>query len=289
MRLVSSSWSLLLAGICVVLFVRLAPAAVYRIEPDDFAENTVLNDISALVDLRIFDGIIYTSFPNDFGIQPDPTIIPVTANENPDIFGGYFTSTGTKTFGHAGIEFFPESRQLGMRFLTTTSQVTIDFIGTNALAEEIGVLQVYTRAGVLLETYTAPPVLAHQVATLSITRPLGDIGYARAFSSSAGDPFGTLDNLRFVTALTGDYNMNSVVDAGDYVVWRKGLSATFMQNHYTQWRQMFGTTSGAGTGWGTPNAIPEPATAALLLVSMIVATIASVRPTRQDRTAWRSG
>ena len=252
-------------------------AAVHRIEPDDFAEGTVLNDVHSLVDLRIFDGVIYTNFPTNFGVFPDPTIIPVTANENPDIFGGYFTSTGTKTFGHSGIEFFSESRQLGMRFLTTIGQVTIDFVGTNSLAAQIGVLQVYTRAGVLLETYTAPPVLAHQVATLSITRPLGDIGYARAFSSSAGDPFGTLDNLRFVTALTGDYNMNSVVDAGDYVVWRKGLGTNFQQMHYTQWRQKFGTI-GAGAGLAEPEALPEPATVVMLLVA--AGTVANVRRRR---------
>src|SRR5262249_43605392 len=57
-------------------------AAVNRIEPDDYAEDAVLNDVHPLVDLRIYDGVIETNFPVDFGVFPDPTVITVTANEN---------------------------------------------------------------------------------------------------------------------------------------------------------------------------------------------------------------
>jgi hypothetical protein len=273
MRTVRRILHSLIAGIFGLLIVGSAYAAVNRIEPDDYAEDAVLNDVHSLVDLRIYDGVIYTNFPTDFGVFPDPTVIPVTANENADIFGGYFTSTGTKTFGHAGIPFFADSRQLGMKFLTTVSQVTIDFIGTNSLASEIGVLQVYSRTGTLLDTFTSAPVLAHQVATLSLTRPLGDIGYARAFSSSTADPFGTLDNLRFVTSFTGDFNADGVVDARDYAVWRKGLGTTFNQTHYQQWRQKFGSAGGAGTELSDVSSVPEPGSVLMLLLALVSAAI----------------
>jgi hypothetical protein len=56
----------------------------------------------------------------------------------------------------------------------------------------------------------------------------------------------------------GDYNDNGIVDAADYVVWRKNLNtgATLPnddtpgvdQNDYTRWRANFGSTGSAGSG-----------------------------------------
>jgi hypothetical protein len=195
----------LLSGIVTAMLLFAAhawaapPFVTNAIEPDDYPDRSVLNDIHPRVQLRIFDGVIRDNFPVDFGVFPAPNIIPVTANENRDIFGGYFTSSGTKSFGHANITFFPESRQLAMRFLRPTTEVSIDFIGTSTLASQIGVLEVFNSSGSLLDTFTSGPLFAHQTATLSLNRPAADIGYARAFSSPDGSPFGTLDNLRFVT------------------------------------------------------------------------------------------
>jgi hypothetical protein len=197
--------SRLLFGILATIFLFAAPSLAALpfvdnlIEPDDYADRTVLNDIHPRVQLRIFDGVIRDDFPNDFGVFPAPNVIPVTANDNRDIFGGHFTSTGTKSFGHANITFFPESRQLAMRFLAPTTDVSIDFIGTSTQSSQIGVLEVFNRQGMLLDTFSSGQLSAHQIATLSLSRPAGDIGYARAFSSPDGSPFGTLDNLRFVT------------------------------------------------------------------------------------------
>ena len=46
--------------------------------------------------------------------------------------------------------------------------------------------------------------------------------------------------------LAGDYNSNGVVDAADYVVWRKGLGTTYTQADYDVWRAHFGQTAGSG-------------------------------------------
>lgn len=261
-------WRSLIASVLVFNFTAVGRAANHTIEPDNYAEGTVLNNIHPLVQLRIFDGYTSQNFPVGFGFFPDPEVIPVTANVNPDIFGGYFTSTGTKTFGAADITFFPNSAQLAMRFLVPTSQVSIDFIGTNSLAAEIGVLEIYNVLGVLLDAYTSPPLLAHQKVTLSRTRPLGDIGYARAFSSPTADPFGTLDNLRFVTSTPGDLNGNGVVDAADYVTWRNGLATIYGAADYAAWRQNFG--AGAGAGTTESFAVPEPTSVLFLLVVMLL-------------------
>ena len=60
----------------------------------------------------------------------------------------------------------------------------------------VGVLDVFSPTGQLLESVASVPLGRHDIATLRITRPTTDIGYARAYASSAGSPFGTFDNLR---------------------------------------------------------------------------------------------
>ncbi len=63
----------------------------------------------------------------------------------------------------------------------------------------------------------------------------------------------------------GDYNNNGVVDAADYVAWRKGLGTTYTQNDYNVWRTHFGQTVGSGAGVVTNAAVPEPITLVLLM------------------------
>lgn len=171
--------------------------AIFEIEPDDFDDGTVLNTIHPRVDLAIHDGISTPDFPTDFGIFPAPAIIPVTALTNEDIFGGYFTSTGTKTFGHAGVDFTPLSRAIGMRFNGSAMEVSIDVIGTNDLTSTVGVLEIYDAGGNLLDSVNSSELLRQDVETLSISRPTFDIAFARAYSDSDFNPFGSFDRLRF--------------------------------------------------------------------------------------------
>jgi hypothetical protein len=84
-------------------------------------------------------------------------------------------------------------------------------------------------------------------------------------------------------ALLGDYNHNGVVDAADYIVWRKsfgsigsGLAADGNGDNavnlldYDIWRVHFGDSAGAAaTAESQP--IPEPSTAILSLLGCVVA------------------
>jgi hypothetical protein len=70
--------------------------------------------------------------------------------------------------------------------------------------------------------------------------------------------------------LAGDYNGNGVVDAADYVVWRKGLGTTYTQNDYDVWRAHFGQTAGSGAGVGANASVPEPTTLALIIVGILL-------------------
>jgi hypothetical protein len=80
--------------------------------------------------------------------------------------------------------------------------------------------------------------------------------------------------------IAGDYNANGVVDAADYIVWRKALAAGYNinadgnddgvvnQTDYTYWRQRFANSlSGSGAGSSLAE-VPEPASLLFLIVSL---------------------
>ncbi len=84
-----------------------------------------------------------------------------------------------------------------------------------------------------------------------------------------------------ISIIPGDYDQNGVVDAADYVLWRNtlgqsgsGLAADGNRNgqvdpgDYGVWQAHFGQT--AATGSVFPAAVPEPPTAALLILAVIV-------------------
>jgi hypothetical protein len=83
-----------------------------------------------------------------------------------------------------------------------------------------------------------------------------------------------------LVGLDGDYNDNGVVDAADYVQWRKSLTTQdplandplglpIDQDQYDQWRENFGNPLGSGAALGSTS-IPEPAT-------WILAAFAAIR------------
>ena len=97
------------------------------------------------------------------------------------------------------------------------------------------------------------------------------------------------DNMGFRLAtvavgagVPGDYNANNVVDAGDYILWRKysgqsitlpndSTPGTVMPIDYDVWRSHFGqTSSGSGSGSLAQTAVPEPAAMPLLAALLVV-------------------
>ena len=65
--------------------------------------------------------------------------------------------------------------------------------------------------------------------------------------------------------LDGDFNGDGVVDAADYVVWRKnGLT----QAQFDLWRANFGENGGGGSVAGA--AVPEPTTGLIFTVGIVL-------------------
>lgn len=83
------------------------------------------------------------------------------------------------------------------------------------------------------------------------------------------------DNVRLDAspAPDGDYNLDGVTDAADYVVWRQ-LNGS-QQAYYDVWRSNFGNSPGDGGAGEHPAIVPEPGSLSLLLA--IAAAVAWIR------------
>lgn len=175
---VSLAWLATLA-----LTTATAVAQFVTLEPDDFSNAAVLNHVFPQVSL-------VTAGENNL-----PIPFNVTASD--DGFG--YAATGTRVFGHAGgIPFWNSFRRLRMDFAQPISSLAIDFIGGWTFTNDIGKLDVFNSAGLLLDSYTTAPRPADSVETMSLIRPAGDIAWAVAYLPADGGDFGRLDNLRFL-------------------------------------------------------------------------------------------
>ena len=82
-----------------------------------------------------------------------------------------------------------------------------------------------------------------------------------------GSMINAAQNLRVAPA--GDFNADGVVDAKDYILWRKNVGA-YAPDNYNTWRSHFGYAAASGAGDLGADAVPEPATAALLLLALLL-------------------
>src|SRR4051794_2587620 len=108
----------------------------------------------------------------------------------------------------------------------------------------------------------------------------------RGFFDGPADYFdGLIDEVRlsntaispsqFLFGLPGDFDNNGVVDAADYVVWRKTAGST---TDYNTWRAHFGQTLGGGSNGGLSQAaVPEPASLIFAVIALTASTTARRR------------
>jgi T5SS/PEP-CTERM-associated repeat protein len=211
----------------------------------------------------------------------------VVAGESTAVFHEPVTNSG------ATIEVFPGSSAVYLHSLTTTgsgSALTVHLADPNE-DPDFGSVEVGGAAAlggtlrVQLASGFAPSAGdAFQILTAAggIT---GSLSLASAPALSTGLQWDLDINTTAVVLSvisTGDYNGNGVVDAADYIVWRKTLNQTGSNlaadgngngivdsGDYDHWRSRFGSVIGTGLAAGASGAIPEPATSLLLLLSAI--------------------
>ena len=206
--------------------------------------------------------------------------------------GQLVATTVTGNLGRAGGTLTPGDSSLAG--LTTVTGNYTQQVGAT-LAIELGGLTSGTQYDRLAVTGTATLAGTLQVSLINAFMPtFGNTFQILTATAGRSGTFGTQtlptlanSNLEWLvnygptsgaTSLTisvglkGDFNGNGVVDAADYVVWRK-TSGTPAQ--YTLWRSRFGTTaSGSGSGSGSSSsvssaAVPEPGALALLAMACV--------------------
>jgi hypothetical protein len=100
----------------------------------------------------------------------------------------------------------------------------------------------------------------NEYSALIDNRP-GNDGYIQSRESLV-----TFAVIPIVPKPAGDFNHDGIVDAADYVVWRKTGGS---QSGYNHWRSHFGLPAGSGAALPSAEplsaAVPEPATIAMLI------------------------
>jgi hypothetical protein len=115
------------------------------------------------------------------------------------------------------------------------------------------------------------------------------IGLAGAPLSNTGDA-GAAYLFNAPTGLSGDYNDDGQVDAADFVVWRESVGQTgsdlpadgngdgvVNEDDNALWRANFGLAAAGNPAPLQSSAVPEPATAALLLAAWLAALATRLR------------
>jgi serralysin len=114
----------------------------------------------------------------------------------------------------------------------------------------------------ILATASANPAGAIE-SLADVTLAVAGTYYARI--TGADDTIQLYElSLSAAALLPGDYNVDDLVDAADYVIWRKsdGTPAG-----YNTWRANFGETSGSGSVASENATVPEPATLVMLILA----------------------
>lgn len=174
---------LLLLLITLALAFR-ARAQTYVIEPDDYADGTVLDHILTAVHLT-------SAGADNLPIPPVPFEVTAVG----DLLD--FAPTGTNVFACANVPFWNSDQRLRLEFTSPVSSVTIDFAGGQYFTNETGRLDGYNAAGQLVASYVTAPRAAGHKETMTISREATDIAWAIAYVPPGLGVFGRLDNLRF--------------------------------------------------------------------------------------------
>jgi autotransporter-associated beta strand protein len=119
----------------------------------------------------------------------------------------------------------------------------------------------------------------------------GGLSSTATHKSSLITGIGLLQVTTQPTGITGDFNNNGVVEAGDYVVWSKrkntnnalyndnGLGVPVGLAHYALWRANFGHPAGSGSV--APASVPEAGSVLLFLIgSMMIYAGRALRAVR---------
>jgi hypothetical protein len=183
------------------------------------------------------------------------------------IITGDVTNNGTLLTGQSG------SAKLTINgTLVNSAKLPLD-ISSATSADKLTINGTFDAAGTISisKSFNFNPVVGSVFDLVDFTNFI-DHGYKLDFQSAqlpTGlrwdiSQFAIDGSVRVVAGYTADFNADGVVDAADYVAWRKGLPAIYTSNDNNSWRKQFGQTFGSGAA-SESELVPEPTTLPLLI------------------------
>jgi hypothetical protein len=187
-------------------------------------------------------GLVTINFAaRDFLGDLSSGVLPVNGN------GEFSLTTTDVTFLNGNLAFRVSTGDAGSESI----------VGESGPMSGTGSLTSQTDAGGTLETLSIPIDSSFRI-------PVGESTTVNLELTGELVATATLPNN-----LPGDFNGDGIVDAADYVAWRKGLGTTYTQADYDLWRANFGSTAGNGAAlfpaWSQPAAVPEPSSLVQLI------------------------
>lgn len=240
-----------------------ASSGDYLLDPDPFSPT---GQMSALVPAVSFTDVYMRTQGTVF---PDPN--------NPLNVGGNLVLTAridpVNLTGY--LVYFDVSGNLNLQILvgggTTDIGTTFDapFNAASEVVLELNIVGEQLSAFAwLADDPNGKPATPQVTATdNSFASGIAGIAYAEDDPETSGIyRYVAAQDTPFVDGVLGDYNNNGVVDAADYVLWRKGgplanevhNPGTVSQQDYTEWRARFGNGGSGSSSGNTINAVPEP-------------------------------
>jgi hypothetical protein len=214
---------------------------------------------------------------NDVGIWSDVsgelTLIAREGNQAPGTSDGTLFNTvgGRAVLNPAGQVAFQGSLQVGSGDVTSANDVGIWAQDTN------GALQLIIREGDSIEitpgtfrTVTALRFLSSSGGSDGRRTQISDSGEILFWANTNNGEGLFVSSRVAATSLPGDFNLDGIVDAADYTVWRDGLGSVYSASDYDTWKSHFGETS-AGAASSVARfdaAVPEPTTMLLPLAAI---------------------
>lgn len=179
------------------------------IEPDDFAQNRELDNLTP--------GVTLSTVRSDNTIVGFPVQSVLDSNH----------STGAAIFASSGIPWFDSGGRLRADFYNPAQSVSVDFIGTSTLSDVYGRLEAYDATGKSIQMQRTTALRQGQVQRLTVSFSTDRIAYVVAYSDDTylnSSPFGALDRFAFsVPEPSATTNANGVatfnyLNPGSYFV-----------------------------------------------------------------------
>jgi hypothetical protein len=172
--------------------------------------------------------------------------------------------TDKDTFDLRAFRWFPDSGYLGIDQSISVSGNQIDvraLVQDQHTRPDSAFLTVMTPGGAFFPEFGPLAAGTYQLNTEIWLTPWPDT--SGGYLCDEGNLQFTVTGVSVHETLPGDFNGDNVVNAGDYVAWRKTGDIAV---GYNAWQVNFGETVGSGSA--ATGTVPEPATALLLLLSL---------------------